>query len=68
MTSRRALLSVSDKSGLIPFATSLVEQGFDILSTGGTATALREAGLAAMEIAPDLGSLGVGQRRRRGSE
>ena len=55
MTSRRALLSVSDKSGLIPFATGLVEQGFEILSTGGTATALRKAGLAVTDVADVTG-------------
>lgn len=41
----RALLSVSDKAGLIPFATFLSSQGIEILSTGGTAKAMREAGL-----------------------
>jgi len=45
MTARRALLSVSDKTGLIEFATGLVEAGFDILSTGGTAKGLRDAGI-----------------------
>ena len=51
MTPRRALLSVSDKTGLISFATSLAEQGFEILSTGGTAIALRDAGLAVTDVA-----------------
>ena len=55
MTSRRALLSVSDKTGLIDFATSLVAQGFEILSTGGTATTLREAGLAVTDVAEVTG-------------
>ena len=55
MTSRRALLSVSDKTGLIPFATGLAAQGFEILSTGGTATALREAGLAVTDVADVTG-------------
>jgi phosphoribosylaminoimidazolecarboxamide formyltransferase/IMP cyclohydrolase len=41
-----ALLSVSDKSGLLPFAQGLRDLGFTLLSTGGTAKALREAGLA----------------------
>ncbi len=44
-TPRRALLSVSDKSGIAPFAQALVERGFELLSTGGTAKTLREAGL-----------------------
>ena len=39
---RRALLSVSDKSGLLPFATGTVRLGFELVSTGGTARALRE--------------------------
>ncbi|MGB2411312.1 MAG: bifunctional phosphoribosylaminoimidazolecarboxamide formyltransferase/IMP cyclohydrolase, partial [Candidatus Puniceispirillaceae bacterium] len=55
MTSRRALLSVSDKTGLVPFATSLAAQGFEILSTGGTATTLREAGLAVTDVADITG-------------
>jgi len=55
MTSRRALLSVSDKTGLIPFATSLAAHGFEILSTGGTATALRHAGLAVTDVADITG-------------
>ena len=55
MTSRRALLSVSDKTGLIPFATSLAAHGFEILSTGGTATTLRHAGLAVTDVADITG-------------
>ncbi len=42
---RRALLSVSDKSDLAPFARALHELGVELISTGGTATALRQAGL-----------------------
>ena len=45
-----ALLSVSDKSGLIDFARGLTELGWELVSTGGTARALREAGLAARDI------------------
>jgi len=55
MTSRRALLSVSDKTGLLDFATALVAQGFAILSTGGTATTLREAGIAVTDVAEVTG-------------
>ncbi len=55
MTSRRALLSVSDKTGLIPFAKSLAAQGFEILSTGGTAATLRDAGLAVTDVAEITG-------------
>jgi hypothetical protein len=43
---RRALLSVSDKTGLLELARLLADQGVELLSTGGTARALREAGLA----------------------
>ncbi|MSR18451.1 MAG: bifunctional phosphoribosylaminoimidazolecarboxamide formyltransferase/IMP cyclohydrolase [Phycisphaerales bacterium] len=43
---RRALVSVSDKSDLVPFARALVEMGVEIISTGGTAAALRGAGVA----------------------
>ena len=45
-----ALLSVSDKSGLLPFAQGLRDLGFTLLSTGGTAKALREAGLAVTDV------------------
>ena len=46
-----ALLSVSDKTGLVPFATGLRAQGYTLLSTGGTAKALRDAGLAVTDVA-----------------
>ncbi len=47
---RRALLSVSDKSGLIELGKVLASRGVELVSTGGTAKALREAGLAVMDI------------------
>ena len=47
---RRALISVSDKSGLIPFAKGLAELSFEIVSTGGTAEALRSAGVAVTDV------------------
>ncbi len=46
----RALLSVSDKTSLIPFATALAEQGVQLLSTGGTKRALAEAGLEVADV------------------
>ena len=49
---QRALISVSDKDGLLPFAKTLAEAGVEILSTGGTARVMREAGLA-VPIAED---------------
>ena len=51
----RALLSVSDKSGLVPFARTLAGRGWTLLSTGGTARALREAGLEVVEVAEVTG-------------
>jgi len=48
---RRALLSVSDKSGLVPFAAGLVGLGFELVSSGGTARVLREAGLPVTDVA-----------------
>jgi phosphoribosylaminoimidazolecarboxamide formyltransferase/IMP cyclohydrolase len=42
---RRALLSVSDKTGLVPFAATLVELGFELVSTGGTFKALSDSGI-----------------------
>ncbi len=47
---RRALLSVSDKTDLVPFARGLVSMGVEIVSTGGTAKALREAGLDVLGV------------------
>jgi phosphoribosylaminoimidazolecarboxamide formyltransferase / IMP cyclohydrolase len=53
---RRALLSVSDKSGLVDLARGLAAHGFELVSTGGTARALREAGLAVTDVAAVTGS------------
>src|SRR5215470_453754 len=47
----RALLSVSDKSGLIGFAKALAGFGVELVSTGGTAKALKDAGLAVIDVA-----------------
>jgi phosphoribosylaminoimidazolecarboxamide formyltransferase/IMP cyclohydrolase len=52
---KRALLSVSDKSGIKDFASGLVDRGWELLSTGGTARALREAGLPVIEVAEVTG-------------
>ncbi|MBJ7326605.1 MAG: bifunctional phosphoribosylaminoimidazolecarboxamide formyltransferase/IMP cyclohydrolase [Chthoniobacterales bacterium] len=52
---RRALLSVSDKTGLISLARGLSAHGVEILSTGGTAAALREAGLAVKDVSEHTG-------------
>lgn len=49
-TIQRALLSVFDKTGLVPFAQALAGRGVELLSTGGTARALREAGLKVIEL------------------
>ncbi len=51
MTRRRALLSVSDKSGIEEFARGLVRRGWEIVSTGGTARALAGAGLPVVQVA-----------------
>jgi phosphoribosylaminoimidazolecarboxamide formyltransferase/IMP cyclohydrolase len=51
----RALLSVSDKTGLIPFAQTLAAAGVELISTGGTAKALRDAGLAVKDISDHTG-------------
>jgi phosphoribosylaminoimidazolecarboxamide formyltransferase/IMP cyclohydrolase len=53
---RRALLSVSDKSGLAPFAKSLAEMDVVLISTGGTAKALRSEGLDVIELSELTGS------------
>jgi len=52
---RRALLSVSDKAGLVPLAQALAAHGAELLSTGGSARALREAGIPVREVADHTG-------------
>jgi phosphoribosylaminoimidazolecarboxamide formyltransferase / IMP cyclohydrolase len=47
---KRALLSVSDKTGLVDFAKNLAAAGYELISTGGTAKALRDAGLTVADI------------------
>ena len=51
---KRALISVSDKTGVVEFAKGLSEAGVEILSTGGTAKALRDGGVPVIGIAKDL--------------
>jgi phosphoribosylaminoimidazolecarboxamide formyltransferase/IMP cyclohydrolase len=55
LTVRRALLSVSDKRGLVPFAQGLVGLGVEILSTGGTFRTLQAAGIDAIEVSARTG-------------
>src|SRR5690349_19688377 len=50
MTAPLALLSVHDKTGLVPFARALVARGFELVASGGTARALAEAGLAVLAV------------------
>ena len=51
----RALLSVWDKRDIVPFASGLAELGFEVLSTGGTARTLREAGLTVTDVSQATG-------------
>src|SRR5688572_21398734 len=51
----RALLSVSDKSGLVTLAQGLVARGFELVSTGGTARALEDAGLQPIQVSEVTG-------------
>ncbi len=53
---RRALISVSDKTGLVPFVRELRRMGVQVISTGGTAKLLREQGIPVKEIAQFTGS------------
>jgi phosphoribosylaminoimidazolecarboxamide formyltransferase/IMP cyclohydrolase len=55
LTVRRALVSVSDKRGLIPFVSELGKLDIEIISTGGTCRALREAGIKVVEVADKTG-------------
>lgn len=55
MTKRRALLSVSDKTGITEFAAKLVDLGFELISTGGTKKAIADAGIAVKDISDITG-------------
>ena len=52
---KKALISITDKSGLVDLARELVALGFEILSTGGTAKALHEAGVPVTEVSAYTG-------------
>src|SRR5277367_1139640 len=52
---QRALLSVSDKTGLIPLALALAQAGVELISTGGTAKALRDAGVKTTDLSAYTG-------------
>jgi phosphoribosylaminoimidazolecarboxamide formyltransferase/IMP cyclohydrolase len=52
---KRALISLSDKTGAVEFATKLSEQGVEIISTGGTAKSLRDAGLKVTDVSEVTG-------------
>ena len=52
---KRALLSVSDKSGLVEFAKELAAHGVEILSTGGTAKAIKDAGVDVKDVSEHTG-------------
>ena len=54
--SKRAILSVHDKTGLIELGRTLVAQGWELIASGGTAQALRAAGLAARDVAELTGA------------
>lgn len=55
VSSRRVLISLSDKQGLIPFAQGLIHLGFELLSTGGTRKALEAAGVPVIDVAQYTG-------------
>jgi len=52
---QRALLSVSDKTGLVTLAQTLLQAGVELISTGGTAKALRDAGLRVTDLSAYTG-------------
>ncbi|MEK7672816.1 MAG: bifunctional phosphoribosylaminoimidazolecarboxamide formyltransferase/IMP cyclohydrolase [Patescibacteria group bacterium] len=55
MPIKRALISVSDKTGIVEFAKKLQEKGVEILSTGGTSKALKEAGVSVIDVSAYTG-------------
>jgi phosphoribosylaminoimidazolecarboxamide formyltransferase/IMP cyclohydrolase len=54
--SKRAILSVSDKTGIIELGQALAARGWELVASGGTAAALRAAGLPAREVAEVTGA------------
>ena len=61
---KRALISVSDKAGVVELARALVAHGYTLLSTGGTASALRAARLSVLEVAAVAGQGAVRRAAR----
>ncbi|MBM3450718.1 MAG: bifunctional phosphoribosylaminoimidazolecarboxamide formyltransferase/IMP cyclohydrolase, partial [Armatimonadetes bacterium] len=55
MTRPRALLSVTDKTGVVAFAVALRDAGYELISTGGTARTLEEAGLTVLQVSAITG-------------
>jgi len=55
MTIKRAIISVYNKEGIIPFAQALAERGVELIASGGTAQALTEAGLPVLEVSEYTG-------------
>ena len=51
----RALVSVSDKTGIVPFVKELVSLGYEVISTGGTSKALKESGVAVIPVSDVTG-------------
>ncbi|HJR45820.1 MAG TPA: bifunctional phosphoribosylaminoimidazolecarboxamide formyltransferase/IMP cyclohydrolase [Actinomycetota bacterium] len=56
MGSKRALLSVSDKAGIVDLGRGLVDAGYELVSSGGTATALAEAGIPVTKVSEATGA------------
>ena len=56
MRAKRALLSVSDKAGIVDLARGLVDAGYELVSSGGTATAIAEAGVPVMKVSEVTGA------------
>src|SRR5687767_8036017 len=52
---KRALISVSDKTGIVDLARALKDRGVEIITTGGTATVLRNAGIAVLDVSEVTG-------------
>jgi len=55
MSKKRAIISVSDKTGCVEFARQLTELGYEVLSTGGTAKAIAAAGIDTTEVSSITG-------------
>ncbi len=67
MASRRAIISVSDKTGILEFAKELVKMDFELVSTGGTYQTIKEAGIPVTYVSEGKNAKSAYSRRHFGN-